>query len=244
MKDNKTSTKHRVNLYIVMKYILERANLKKEEIESILKSVCSIKCEKDPEKLKGVINIYSLFKDKELKSLTTKENIEKIDKALKKVKVKDIKISEAMFENAKKEINKHYDRYIKDVGGSYKEWKEAFEKGDKEIIALIKKDNNGMIKNIQEKIKKENLTGKDLDLAKEHIESIKEENKNLDEKGKLDEKHKMELKANFDVQGNDVNAFETVKKAVDKLSYSDVKDLNKSLILDESLKEYEQTISI
>ncbi len=38
--------------------------------------------------------------------------------------------------------------------------------------------------------------------------------------------------------------FETVEGAVDKLRYSDVKDLNKSLILDESLKEYEQTISI
>ncbi len=126
MKDNKTSTKHRVNLYIVMKYIIEKDGLRNGEIDSILKSVCSIKCEKEPEKLKGVINIYSLFKDKELKSLTTKENIEKIDKALKKVKVKDIKISEAMFENAKKEINKHYDRYIKDVGGSYKQWKEVF----------------------------------------------------------------------------------------------------------------------
>ena len=101
-----------------------------------------------------------------------------------------------------------------------------------------------MIKNIQEKIKKEKLTGKELDLAKKNIKSIKEENKKLDGKGRLDAKHKAGLKANFKVQENDVKSFETVKGAVNKLSYSDVKDLNKGLILDGSLKEYEQTISI
>ena len=33
--------------------------------------------------------------------------------------------------------------------------------------------------------------------------------------------------------------FETVEGAVNKLSYDGVKDLNRGLILDESLKEYE-----
>ncbi len=273
MKDNKTSTKHRVNLYIVLKHILERANLKKEEIEKVLVGVLGINTCGVPEKITGNIFLYS----------TSLDIFKKINEILKNVDVKNIEISEDMFEKAKVEINKYYDRYIEDISGSYEEWKEVFEKGDdKKVIELLNKriyeqlcekaqdkmkreklkkmsdeenkrkangwkealkkgrealneyvkNENEKEKNKQDELRKK-LMSEDIILSEEYKKDVEEEyEKEKHKEDVLDKKYKEDLKEGFGAQENDLNSFKTVKEAVNKLSYSDVKDLNKDLMFD------------
>ena len=142
MENNNTSTKHRVNLYIVMRYVLKRAGLKEEEIEKILSSVLSIEINKIPEKITGGMFLYS----------TSFETLKKINEVLKSVDVKNIEISEEMFKEAKRKIIEYYNRYIEKIIPDYTKWQDAFQGDDRKVIELL---NRGLYEKLYRKAEDE-----------------------------------------------------------------------------------------
>ena len=150
MENNNTSTKHRVNLYIVMRYVLKRAGLKEEEIEKILSSVLSIEINKIPEKITGGMFLYS----------TPFETLKKINEVLKSVDVKNIEISEEMFEEAKRKIIEYYNRYIEKIMPDYTKWQDAFQGDDRKVIEFL---NRGLYEKLyrkaEDEMKREKIKG-------------------------------------------------------------------------------------
>ena len=231
LEENKTSAKHRLAVYIVYMAVLEKnnINLDEKEKEEVLSAFCSFNMI-NPEKITGLTSRFGLAKDK----------IEEINNALNIENPRDITITEDMFEKSKKEFLKYYEEHVNKIEPSYNEWKEAIEKDDDDlIINLMIKEDKEMLRGVEGKLSAGYLKGNELEFAKNDKKFLSERIERLEKSGKLDEKEKESLKENFNIQKIDYKGFKNNKEAVEKLTYEDVRELNKDLVFDKSLNECE-----
>lgn len=229
LQENKTSAKHRLAVYIAYMTILERNNiiLDEEEEKGILSAFCSFNMT-NPEKITGLTTQFKLDKDK----------IEKINNALTLAEPKDIEITREIFEKRKKEFLKYYEEHVNKIEPSYNEWKEVIEKDDDSaIIGLMIKENKEMLREVEEKLLKGNLKGNELEFAKRDKEFLSKRIEKLEKDVKLDKNEKESLKENLNIQKSDYSGLKNNKEAVEKLTYEEVKELNKDLVFDKSLSE-------
>ena len=231
----------RLNLYILLKYILKENNIINQNNENKIKeeflyNVFSLDF-KNSNKMEGGVYSYSL----------DMEFINKIKEVFSKTDFKGIKISEAMFKEAKGEFIEYIEDNVLKEFNSLKEQYDALEKGEKAIEELFEKYIIEGRNKVEQRLKSGELTQRDRAQSEEAILIAEEDlkffdklknNLQLDEYEKEKKRElKEQIELNIKVLYEDLLCVLKILKESENLKYEDVKDLHKNLIFDGTIKQ-------
>ncbi len=220
---NKTTEKEVVYLYMVLKKAFEDGCLWNKDIKK--KLVDEIFLNKNGIKLTTEISFYD----------SSDDFVKKLKNIVKRTNFKDIKITEDMLKSALKDMKEIRGSEIEFAINEVKNSKKALKRGD---IALRMCFVNRIKKDIKEQEKSlEKLKGKDKEEGKKHLEKLKEDLKKA-EKEKNEKVSKEEKEAEEQYIRNGEGFIEENKeklKAVEKVKFNDIKNLNKDLKVSKTL---------